>query len=443
MSKMIDEQRKRASAGTPIKICFVVLTVTIVFSLLLLLASLIFTNNSENPLRIFGNTIVIVNSNTMGPDIEKGDAVIVKEIDVNSLQVGNIIAIKDGYDDNKELIVTTHRIVRLNPMENELSFVTKGDANALEDEKTRFASDVLGKVTFISPTLGDAFAFINTPLGIIMCIGVPLVFVIILEGLNLYIIAKKPKEDFLPMNYRNPNTFSNNYIDEEKLNSKTQKRNKGSALYGTEYDKLVGDDYDVDSSLDDYKDLLDSDFDEAMEDLGVPIFRTKEPYQQPPEAPRKPLTSQEVLQEEMIKRGIMPLSDIDDISALKTFAVINSKTPTSKKEASKDLQVAEKYTNGERDMTIMSKYNEAQFQATVQNIGRDRFLVDGFDVVVGSNSINIGSDGKTPSEFSVVVSKERTNIIIETEKNEINFALFKDENGEEKVTVEKKNRISK
>lgn len=76
---------------------------------------------------IFTYTILGVGSNSMSPEISKGDAVIIKKIDsYKELKVGDIIA----YNNSTSGKIIIHRLVEIKTDDNgEKIYVTKGDAN--------------------------------------------------------------------------------------------------------------------------------------------------------------------------------------------------------------------------------------------------------------------------------------------------------------------------
>lgn len=89
-----------------------------------------------------------VQSGSMSPAFNKGDAVFVRPADTGSLREGDIITVKTP-DGTRYF---THRITRVEPENN--AVYTKGDANKSEDPMPADMSLIAGKVWFSVPYLG-------------------------------------------------------------------------------------------------------------------------------------------------------------------------------------------------------------------------------------------------------------------------------------------------
>lgn len=94
---------------------------------------------SENiNIKPFGIEILKVESNSMAPNFNKEDLIIIKE--EKEYEVGDIITFKtlDG-------IYVTHRIIE----KDENGFITKGDNNNTKDDEKVTKEQICGKVVFI------------------------------------------------------------------------------------------------------------------------------------------------------------------------------------------------------------------------------------------------------------------------------------------------------
>jgi len=87
--------------------------------------------------------LLAVESESMEPTLYRGDLVIVRAVDVRTLQVGDIIIFR-SYAGSITPIV--HRIILIENVSGELHFTTKGDNNASPDPDFRLTSDVFAKV---------------------------------------------------------------------------------------------------------------------------------------------------------------------------------------------------------------------------------------------------------------------------------------------------------
>ena len=111
--------------------------------------------------RIFGVTPYTVLSGSMEPRYPIGSVVYVKEVDVATLQEGDVITYcVDGKT------VVTHRIIEIFPDDNSAKafyFRTQGDNNNTPDTERVHSDDVMGKAVFCLPLLGYVSYFIQTP----------------------------------------------------------------------------------------------------------------------------------------------------------------------------------------------------------------------------------------------------------------------------------------
>lgn len=127
---------------------------------LLVIASLfIRTTGSGAPRSLAGFTGMVVLTESMQSEIPKGSLVIIKQVNPNTLQIGDDIT----YLANQTTTVT-HRIVGIiEQYENtgQRAFQTQGVMNAQPDKLPVPAANVVGKVIFHSELLGQAASFIG------------------------------------------------------------------------------------------------------------------------------------------------------------------------------------------------------------------------------------------------------------------------------------------
>ena len=87
--------------------------------------------------------------------------------------------ITDAFLDQVDGALNTHRIQRVVSEGDRLQFVTKGDANFLEDQQMVDAQRVVGKVIFVSPALGKLVRLVSNPLVFGLVILLPLAAMLI------------------------------------------------------------------------------------------------------------------------------------------------------------------------------------------------------------------------------------------------------------------------
>ncbi len=154
--------------------------VMIILLIVLFVSGVILVNSYIKPNEVpsfFGWKPFIVLSGSMETQIKTGDLVVVKEVDSKQIKENDIIAFK-----TKENTVVTHRIVEIVKTENnEARYITKGDNNNTKDSDYVLESQIEGLYQFKIAKLGNVAMFIQTPLGIIISISIPLLLLAILQ----------------------------------------------------------------------------------------------------------------------------------------------------------------------------------------------------------------------------------------------------------------------
>ena len=135
----------------------------------------------------FGWKPFIVLSGSMETQISAGDIVVVKEIDTQNLKKGDIIAFKE--DD----VVITHRIDEVEEKDGQVQYITKGDNNKAQDIGSVLPNQIEGVFKFKISRLGNLAMFVQTPLGMIVCLSIPIIIIILLQTAD----SKKEKEELI------------------------------------------------------------------------------------------------------------------------------------------------------------------------------------------------------------------------------------------------------
>ena len=106
-----------------------------------------------------------------------GDVAVVKEINTSNLKENDIVAFKD--DDN---IVITHRIIEIiKDDDGTIKYKTKGDNNNDEDKGYVKPEQIEGIYKFRIGKLGNLALFVQTPIGMVICISIPLIMLLLLQ----------------------------------------------------------------------------------------------------------------------------------------------------------------------------------------------------------------------------------------------------------------------
>ena len=145
---------------------------------------------------LFGYKAFIVLSDSMSKtDFSSGDLVLVKEVDPSTLKEGDIIAYTSQNTSNYGETVT-HKIRKLTTDANgEPGFVTYGTTTDMDDETVVTYPYVLGKYSSHIPQVGTFFQFLKSTPGYIVCILIPFLLLILLEGIRCIRLFRKYKEE--------------------------------------------------------------------------------------------------------------------------------------------------------------------------------------------------------------------------------------------------------
>ena len=134
---------------------------------------------------LFGFKAFIVLSDSMkATDFDTGDLVLVKEVDPKTLKEGDIISYTSQNTSNYGETVT-HKIRRLTTDANgNPGFVTYGTTTNTDDETVVTYPYILGKYSCHIPKIGLFFQFLKSTPGYIICILIPFLILILIEGLR-------------------------------------------------------------------------------------------------------------------------------------------------------------------------------------------------------------------------------------------------------------------
>ena len=145
---------------------------------------------------LFGYKAFIVLSDSMSAtDFDAGDLVLVKETDPATLKEGDIVAYTSQNTENYGEIVT-HKIRALTTDENgEPGFITYGTTTGIDDSTVVTYPYVVGKYEGSIPKVGRLFQFLKTTTGYIICIFLPFLLLILMEGLRCVRLFRQDKKE--------------------------------------------------------------------------------------------------------------------------------------------------------------------------------------------------------------------------------------------------------
>lgn len=166
-------------------IVLVILAPILFVSLVILINS--YTNPDEVP-SFFGWKPFIVLSGSMETEIYSGDVAVVKEVDLKEINKNDIIAFKEND------IVITHRVIDIINENGTIKYKTKGDNNNVEDSGYVLEEQVEGKYQFKVRRLGNFAMFAQTPIGMIVCLSIPVGLLLLIQMIDSRGNKKSQKE---------------------------------------------------------------------------------------------------------------------------------------------------------------------------------------------------------------------------------------------------------
>lgn len=161
------------------------------------LLSVVLTPAGQVP-QVLGYSVFRVMTGSMEPEIREDSLLVVKKTPPEDIAPGDVISFFSP-DPMLEGAVNTHRVVRVEKENGRTQFITKGDANVIEDTYPVDASALVGRAVFKSYGLGRVVSLLSNPLVFGIIILLPLVIILVMNLCRAVRIAadmaKKEEEE--------------------------------------------------------------------------------------------------------------------------------------------------------------------------------------------------------------------------------------------------------
>ncbi len=170
------QHRRIRKAGAPVfgNIVLIVLLLCAAAMVYVLIKS----KATGEALELAGRQLYIVLGSSMEPTVGPGSLLVVKAVDPADLEREDVITFIDPADPER---VISSRIVEIDG----LSFITRGDANKMNDPGTVPAENILGKGECFVPYAGYILNFAQTATGLITMVLIPSLVIVLYEFINL------------------------------------------------------------------------------------------------------------------------------------------------------------------------------------------------------------------------------------------------------------------
>lgn len=122
-----------------------IIIIILLYNIILVFISCI---NKIEDISLFGYKAYRITTDSMSPSINTGDVIIVKKVQEEKLQAGDVITFK------QQDKVITHRITHIDEQDGKKQYTTKGDNNNLEDNEKIEYSEIEGQNVLTIPKLG-------------------------------------------------------------------------------------------------------------------------------------------------------------------------------------------------------------------------------------------------------------------------------------------------
>lgn len=169
-----------------------------------ILQSTLFQNKN-----ILGYHTYVIASNSMYPVLKYGDVVLVKEIDFNTINKGDIITYYGKEGEVKDKIIT-HEVIDILKENDTTVLKTKGRANTGVDPYV-YKDQVYGKFVYRFTLLSLLSKIIRDKIGFVICILIPFSILFILEFISVTKeVKRKTIEDIMTKQLEELNNIDDN-----------------------------------------------------------------------------------------------------------------------------------------------------------------------------------------------------------------------------------------
>lgn len=134
-----------------------------------------------------GEHLLTVASNSMEPELNRGDLILIEPIAFRNIRIGDIVSYRPA---NQSEALVTHRIVAIDYQGSRL---TLGSDRSKSPDPTIGRSQVIGRVSAKAPWIGRIVSFLRTPLGLLLAIYLPAIFLIAREVNRISLQLSRPK----------------------------------------------------------------------------------------------------------------------------------------------------------------------------------------------------------------------------------------------------------
>lgn len=176
-----------------LKKSYKIIKTLLVVIIVMITASLIIMKLMGETPSLFGYNFYLIASGSMEPSLQTGDIILSKKVDNTELKISDVVTYQGESGELKGKLIT-HQIVKMYEEDGEKYIVTKGTANSIEDPAIK-EDQVVSVMKTKLPFMGQVLKVINTPLGFLVLIILPLAILLVNEIVALINAFKTDKEE--------------------------------------------------------------------------------------------------------------------------------------------------------------------------------------------------------------------------------------------------------
>lgn len=173
------------------KVLFTIIKIIVWVFILCVVAIVLVQRIFDNKISIGDYRMFTIVTGSMKPEYDIYDVVIVKNSELDDIEVGDDVTYLGAEGSFNDKIVT-HRVIDIDKNDGEYTFTTKGTANDVADPLVK-GNQIYGKVIYKPALLSFLSHILNNSYGFYFLIFVPIAFLIFLEILDH--IKNKEEED--------------------------------------------------------------------------------------------------------------------------------------------------------------------------------------------------------------------------------------------------------
>lgn len=319
------------------------------------------------------------------------------------------------------------------------------------------SEDLVRQGAFLIPNMGAFASFLVTPAGLLVCLGLPLVSILVLLLMHFMNFPQKTGD------YKFSQVETNGYFAGATANNTNQRSKRGRKVknavndpYASNYENSNQNDYGY-ANQNNYQ--QNNGYDQNNHYNQDPYhgdqyqesqYSKSNNYDNQNNNMRKKPTIESILAD--VTGNSYNFEEDDDFELDYTHNQVNETMPLNytKPETvntdpeANNLIVTREFFIAELQPEEVTKAHEytrggVGFQANLNDYEKNNFNIDGIDVNVDSNNIQLAITEDNDSDIFITVTEEFTNVVVNKENLETSFALFKDDQDEKnKVIIRKK-----